>query len=449
MTEWRDILGINARNRLFLRYNGRPGRKVADSKILTKKLMRRAEIQVPKLYSVFENSEEANNFSWEKLKGNFVIKPTCGYAGEGILMIKKRLENGGGWLMMDGRKMTTEELKLHIADIFAGRYSLKDKPDQAFVEERIKIHPIFKKYAFKGTPDIRVIVFNRVPVMAMLRLPTEESGGRANLHQGAIGAGIDLATGITTYGVCHNRTVTHVPHSGKKINGLKLPFWEDILLIASRVQEVVPHLGYVGIDFILDKERGPMILELNARPGISIQICNRDGLYRRLVRVYGLPVRDAAHGVKIAKALFAERFADRVMAEKGVRILNVLEKVKIRTANKRWLEVMAKVDTGAYRSSIDFDLAEEIGLLKKKNILFTRRYRSGLGRSRRRLVVELTVKVGGRKIKTAASVVSRGHLTTRMLIGLRDLTGFLVRPEPLEVMRNVDKILEKERELAK
>ena len=41
--------------------------------------------------------------------------------------------------------------------------------------------------------------------MAMLRLPTKASGGRANLHQGAIGAGVDLVTGVTHHAVLKNR----------------------------------------------------------------------------------------------------------------------------------------------------------------------------------------------------------------------------------------------------
>ncbi|MCJ7827751.1 alpha-L-glutamate ligase-like protein, partial [Patescibacteria group bacterium] len=292
MNELRDILGINARNRLFLPANTHLGRKMADSKLLTKKQMKKIGIPVPALYGVFESLDQVNRYRWEKLEGNFVIKPSRGYAGEGILMVRRRGKWAGEWVLMDGSTVTAADLKLHIADIFAGRYSLKNTPDQAFAEERIKIHPMFKKYAYRGTPDVRVIVYNQVPVMAMLRLPTQDSGGRANLHQGAIGTGIDLATGITTYGVCHSRLVKKIPHSGKKINGLRLPQWDEMLLYSSKIQREIPKLGYLGIDFILDEKRGPMILELNARPGLSIQICNQDGLYRRLTRVQGLEVRD-------------------------------------------------------------------------------------------------------------------------------------------------------------
>lgn len=431
MAKWHDILSVNARNRLFLKYNSKKGREIADSKILTKKVMKKAGLPVPELYKVFTKLDEVDEYGWSKLEGNFVIKPTHGYAGEGVLMIRKKGNQPGEWVLMDNSVATTEDLRFHIADILAGRYSLKDTPDQAFVEERIKIHSIFKKYTYQGTPDIRVVVFNQIPLMAMLRLPTPESKGRANLHQGAIGAGIDVATGITTHGVHYNRPIKTIPHTGKKINGLKLPFWDELLLLAVKAQEVVPQLGYMGIDFVLDKTHGPTILELNARPGLGIQICNMAGLHSRLNRVLGLEVRGAEHGVRIAKSLFAERFADRVTAEKGIKMLKVLEPVKIRYDKNKWHEIMAKIDTGAYRSSIDRDLARRLNLYKEENILYARHYRSSMGIRKKRNVVELTIRLGGRRFKTSANVVKRTHLNTPLLIGRRDLAGFLVKPEPV------------------
>jgi alpha-L-glutamate ligase-like protein len=445
MTRWRDVLSINARNRLFLGFNTKKGRRIADSKILTKKILKKVGLPVPELFAVFEKMDQVKGFAWEKLEGNFVIKPTRGYAGEGILMIRRRGKWAGEWILMDGSRVTTADLRFHIADIFAGRYSLKDKPDQAFIEERIKIHPMFKKYTFQGTPDVRVIVFNRIPVMAMLRLPTAESKGRANVSQGAIGAGIDLVTGITTHGVYHNRLVKHIFHTGKKINGLKLPFWDEILLCAVKAQETVPQLGFLGIDFVLDKEKGPVILELNARPGLMIQICNQAGLRRRLIRVQGLEVRSAEHGVRIAKSLFAERFADRVMAEKGIKILKALELAKIKVGKKRWHEAIAKIDTGAFRSSIDRKLARKLGLLNKKNVLYSRHYRSSMGKRRERKIIGLTLKLGGRRIKTSANVVNRSHLNTPLLIGRRDLATFLVKPEPMTTGRSELKSLKMEK----
>jgi len=130
-------------------------------------------------------------------------------------------------------------------------------------------------------PDIRVIVFRGFPIMAMVRLPTRGSRGKANLHQGAVGAGIDLATGITLDGVITTEVVTHHPDTTNAIAGLQVPEWDTILDIAARCYELTG-LGYIGVDVVLDRDLGPLVLELNARPGLAIQIANRQGLLRRL-----------------------------------------------------------------------------------------------------------------------------------------------------------------------
>lgn len=425
--KWQDVLGKNARNQLYLRFNKKKGRRLADSKLKTKSLLLKHNFPAPKLYAVFNKPEEVNQFKWEKLPGNFVLKPSEGYGGEGIIVVKKKGKWAGEWELMDGNTVNAAFFKLHALDILAGKYSLHGGQDRAFVEERIKIHKVFRRYAFQGTPDVRVIVFNQVPVMAMLRLPTKDSHGKANLHQGAIGVGIDLATGITTYGVLYDKAIKYIPGTKRKLNGLKIPFWTQLLKIAVEVQGVVSNLGFLGIDFVLDQNKGPTILELNARPGLSIQVANRSGLKRRLERVEGLRVKDADHGVKIAKSLFAESFADKVRAEEGIKIVRAFEEVKVLAGDRKTkVPVKAKLDTGAFRSSIDSQLAKELNLLEPDNILFVRQARSALGR-KKRPVIELTFYLQGKKIKTAASVSDRSKLRTPLLVGRRDLKPFLVK----------------------
>ena len=427
MAKTSSILGLNARNRLFLSLNKKSGRRIADSKLLTKKVLGKYGLPTPKLYAVFTNPGEVFDFPWETLPDNFVLKPSSGFGGEGIVIVKKKAKWAGEWYLMDGSIINIGELRLRSLDILAGQYSLHNLPDKAFIEERIKIAKIFRKYAFQGTPDVRVIVFNKVPVMAMLRLPTAQSKGKANLHQGAIGVGIDLATGITTYGVVNGQWIKYIPGTKIKVNGLKLPFWDNILTLAITTQEVIPKLGYLGVDIVIDEDRGPMVLELNARPGLEIQNANLAPLKKRLERVEGLEVRDAEHGVKIAKTLFAERFADRVMAEEGIKIVNVWEIVKIISADKKKVEIKAKVDTGAWRTSIDKDLAKQLGLLRPENILWTKVYKSSFGKEKRP-VIELSFYLAGRKIKTLAGVAKRANLRAPMVVGRRDLAGFLVKP---------------------
>lgn len=423
----KQILGLNARNQIYLKLNTKKGRRIADSKLLTKKILRRHELPTPALLAVFKTPREVAGFDWPSLPDNFVLKPVSGYAGSGIIVVKKKAKWAGEWYLMDDSIINVADLRFRALDILAGQYSLHNLPDWAMVEERIKIAKIFRKYAYQGTPDIRVVVFNKVPVMAMLRLPTAQSKGKANLHQGAIGVGIDLATGITTYGICQGRFLKYIPGTKRKINGLKLPNWNTILTLAVKAQEAAPFLGYVGVDIVYDKEHGPVILELNARPGLGIQKANLSPLRKRLERVEGLEIKDADHGVRVAKTLFAERFADRVMAEEGVRIVKIWENIKIRSLDKKKIEIRAKIDTGAWRTSIDHNLAMNLGLLKPENILWTKVYKSGLGKQERE-VINLTFYLAGRRIKTIASVAERTDLRAPMIIGRRDLEGFLVKP---------------------
>ena len=423
-----QILGMNARSLGYLKpLNTKKGRRIATSKLLTKKYLTKAGLSVPELLAVFKTPKEVLEFDWLTLPDNFVLKPVSGYAGEGIIIVKKKAKWAGEWRLMDDSIINIADLRLRSLDILAGQYSLHNLPDWAMIEERIKIAKVFRKYAYQGTPDIRVIVYNKVPVMAMLRLPTAQSKGKANLHQGAIGAGVDIATGITTYGICQGRFIKYIPGTKRKVNGLKLPKWNTILTLAVKAQEAVPQLGYVGVDIVFDKKHGPVILELNYQPGLEIQNANLAPLRKRLDRVEGLEVKDAEHGVRIAKTLFAARFADRVMVEEGVKIIKTWEDVKIRSADKKRIEVKAKIDTGAWRTSIDRNLAQELGLLQSDNILWSKLYKSGLGEKRRE-VIGLTFYLAGRKVDTIASIEERSHLRAPMIIGRRDLSGFLVKP---------------------
>lgn len=423
------ILGLNARAQISYKYNRSWGKAVADSKILTEKVLTKAGIPTPKIYKKFMNPNDILKFDWSKLPESFALKPSRGLGGEGIIVIKKRSKDGEAWITTGRKRKTIEDLKLHTLDILEGAYSLEHTQDTAFAQEYVGRHKTFRKYAYRGTPDIRVVVFNKVPVMAMLRLPTKDSGGRANLHQGAIGAGIDMATGITTRAIWYGAPIKYKPGTKRKIHGIRIPQWTKILEMAVKCSEATK-LGFLGVDIFLHPEKGPMVAELNAQPGFQIQLANQAGLRKRMDRVEDLEIRDAEHGVKIAKILFAERFADRVRAEEGVKTLNPIENVTIYGfQNKRRKTVQARIDTGAKRTSIDRELARELGLLNEDNILWRNRYayRSAAGRQTRP-VVAVTLRIAGRKLKTSASVANRSKMSTPLLIGRNDLEGFLVNP---------------------
>ena len=421
-----SILGLNARTVAYAyKYNTRKGKNIADSKIQTARILKKVKVAHPKIISKFKSPNDVFGFNWEALPPKFALKPSRGLGGAGIIVVKRRLVNGS-WLTTQRERVTVDDLKLHTLDILEGAYSMGNVPDVAFIQEYVGRAKAFKKWAYRGTPDVRIIVFNKVPVMAMLRLPTRESGGRANLHQGAIGVGVDIATGITTKATWHGEQIVFKPGTERKLRGIKIPAWTMVLETAVRAQ-IASGLGYLGVDIVIHPDKGPMVLELNAQPGLQIQLANMEGLKKRLERIEDLDVIDAEHGVRIAKALFAGRFADRKSKDAGIITIGASEEIKVRGMDGKRVPVMAKIDTGAWSSSIDKQFAKVLGLTEKDNILWYGKKISAMGEERRP-TIGVTFRLAGRKIATKMSVADRRRLTYKVLLGRSDLNGFLVRP---------------------
>jgi alpha-L-glutamate ligase-like protein len=271
------VLGINSRNsRYIMPHNPRALYALVDDKIRTKQLAHAAGISVPALYALVQSVGESGNIeNLLRNRNEFVVKPAHGSGGNGILVIKGRRKSF--FYKADGTIIDIYALRHHIENILGGVYSLGGQVDQAIIEYRVKFDPVFNAVSYQGVPDIRVLIYRGIPAMAMLRLPTKRSDGRANLHQGAVGVGISLKTGMTTLAVCDNQRISEHPDFGHPLAGLQIPGWENLLLLATRCYELAP-LGYLGVDIVLDAHLGPLILEMNARPGLSIQIANGKGL---------------------------------------------------------------------------------------------------------------------------------------------------------------------------
>lgn len=278
--EAKGIMGINRRNADYvLKYNKRSLYPIVDDKIITKERAIAAGIHVPQMYGVISTEKQIDNLG-KIIDGHddFVIKPAQGAGGDGILVIADRFEDN--FRSISGRLVSRSEIEHQISSILTGLYSLGGHRDRALIEYRVIPDTIFKSISYEGVPDIRIIVLMGYPVMAMLRLPTRQSGGKANLHQGAIGVGVDLATGITLKGTWLNRIISKHPDTANAVDGVQLPYWDGFMKLAAECYELCG-LGYIGVDMVLDQEKGPLILELNARPGLNIQIANDCGLTLR------------------------------------------------------------------------------------------------------------------------------------------------------------------------
>jgi alpha-L-glutamate ligase-like protein len=308
------VLGINGRNADYtLRWNPRHCYPNVDDKLRTKELCRRAGIPTPQLLAVARHHFELRKLGPELARlHDFVLKPAHGAMGNGILVVRGR--DGDRFLAAGGRSLVLNDLLYHAAGMISGLYALAGQPDTAMVEERLVVHPEMAAIATDGVPDIRVVVYRGVPAMAMTRLPTERSSGRANIHQGAVAAGIDLGSGRTTHAIQQSRPITMHPDSAEPLLGREIPGFKDLLSIAVRAADETG-LGYVGADLVVDARRGPVLLEMNARPGLMVQLANRSGLLPRLRAVdrawqAGLSVDERlALGVRIAHAVLDRRSA--------------------------------------------------------------------------------------------------------------------------------------------
>lgn len=461
------ILGLNERYLEYIRpHNLRKAFHIADDKILTKKILMSNEIPVPKMIGTINSHEEVDNFDFESLPNSFVIKPVHGSKGGGVEIFYNR-DKDGKWIKGDGQRVSHFTIQAMCRDIVDGRYSLHNEPDIVLIEDRIKPHKVFRYHTFKGSPDIRVIVFNKMPIMSELRLPTEKSRGTANMSAGAIGAGVDIAVGKTTtanLGMSSD-LLEHVPHTKVKVSGLRIPYWNRILEYSVNAAEITG-LGYAGVDFLIDRERGPVIVEVNARSGLGIQLANNTGLRSRLKKAGDINVKSLKHGIRVAKDMFGGEIEEGIESMSGKEVIGLIEKAVVYYKGNvnETKTVRAKIDTGASITSLDEGLAREIGfaealdyaqtILNKIPARFTevsevKRFSKENNLNQRleehpdivgtaiikqssgityRITVEVDIEISDTKFTSRANIIDRSGLTYMVLIGSRDLRRFLIDP---------------------
>ena len=397
------LLGINARNLLYIKpYNPKKAVMLADSKIKTKNYLSARGVPVARLYSVLNSKKELENFDFSSLPSSFVIKPNAGFGGEGILIIKSR--KGRNFVKESGEVVQLEDLMHHIRDILDGRYSIADISDAVLFEQRLEAPEFLKKMAHKGLPDFRIVVHNLIPVMAMLRLPTERSGGKANIHLGGIGVGIDISKGELTFATQSDKKIDGIPGFGDP-RGIKIPHWEEFLLTASRVQQVT-NLGFAAVDMVLDKNMGPVLLEINARAGLQVQVANMAPLKRRLERIEGIKVNSPEKGVRIAQDIFGHKIEEKSEEYDDRTIIGAMERGEV-IGKKDTARIVAQADPSIEKSVLDKTVARQIGL-------------DDTGRCKFSLL--------DRKVTTVMDQQDFSEKPYDILIGQRDLRHFLIDP---------------------
>ncbi len=302
------VVGMNDRNiNLIARWNPRTLFPLVDDKLKTKLLAQKHGIPTPGLIGAIRTQYDLRRFS--DVLGDhagFAMKPAKGSGGKGILVITARNEDR--FVKSSGLEISADELRRHASNVLSGLFSLGGSPDVVLIEDLIKPDPVYQNLSVEGVPDVRIIVYRGHPIMAMMRLSTRESDGKANLHQGAVGVGLNLVDGTSANAVQFNRPVFEHPDSGADLTNIQIPDWADVLTLAAGCSDA-SGLGYLGVDVVIDVARGPLLLELNARPGLAIQIANNAGMGPRIKAIDALPAasfrKDAVARVAEAIALFS------------------------------------------------------------------------------------------------------------------------------------------------
>jgi alpha-L-glutamate ligase-like protein len=270
-----SALGINARNQVIARRNPRRAIVHARDKVLTKQRLTAGGVPVPETLCVVQDRRAALGFDDATLPDRWVVKPSCGSGGRGVVVVVGAIRDRQEW-STPGRVLTSKELRRHLTAIIGGDHSTGDD-DVALFEPLLRSHPDLALLAPAGLPDIRIVCDGSLPLLAMARIPTVASGGRGNLHQGGIGAAIDLVDGRITRAVHGRRPIDVHPDTNQRLVGTRLPRWDEVVEIARRCGPATG-LGYLGVDLVVDADRGPLVLEVNSHPGLEIQNVARSPL---------------------------------------------------------------------------------------------------------------------------------------------------------------------------
>ncbi len=275
-----NLLGINSRNRnLVYQHNEKGLLRLAADKLASKEALKHLGIPVPDTLFVIEGQKEINQLEQQLNKYNsFVIKPNQGSQGKGILVIRDKHHD---YLSASGKPYNLDDLKKHIKEILIGHHSQSGDQDIAYLEPLIEQDESLNQICDLGLSDIRVILGKGRVISAMLRMPTQHSSGKANLHQGAIGIAIDIETGITSRALYKNKSIQQHPDNQAQLIGIQIPYWPQIISMAIASYKAIP-LGYLGVDVCLSQQQGPLILEVNGRAGLEIQNIQQQGLKEKL-----------------------------------------------------------------------------------------------------------------------------------------------------------------------
>lgn len=365
MFKTHGILGQNARNLDYIKwYNTKFAQQLADSKLKTKDFLQAKKIAVPKTLAVLKSHDEIKLDEISAWVPPFVVKPNGGYGWKGIIVIDE-LDASGNFVSNTGELYSPKRMVTHLSYIVDGFYSLSGLRDKAMIEKKIILDEEIELLWKYGLPDIRVVCFNNVPIMAMIRIPTEQSEWKANIHLWACAAGIDIWTGKITYITQHWKIIKTIPNIGD-VRGIKIPKWEAILILAVKVQYVTG-IGYLGCDIVLDREDGPLLLEMNVRSWLAVQLANMAPLKQRLDRVEWVNINSPEKWVRLGRDLFSWDIEEKIKNISGKNVVGAKEYVTLESGEKSF-KYIADIQISHSMSYLDIDFATDVLRLNEEQI---------------------------------------------------------------------------------
>ena len=351
------LLGQNARNLQYIKGgNFLLSKKLADSKLKTKKFLASHGVSVPETLQIIKNHNEVEVERIKAYEPPFVVKPNNGYGGKGILIIDE-INAEGNFVTNSGEIFSPEKLAEHFIYILDWFFSLSGWRDRVIIEKKVVLTKEIELLGTFWLPDIRVITYNMVPVMAMMRIPTAQSDGKANIHAGACAVGIDIGTGKLTYISKGGKIVKSIPGIWD-IRGITVPDWDKILSLSVQVQQVTG-IKFLGCDVVLDEESGPLLLEINVRPGLEIQNVNLAPLKTRLDKVEGVDVWSVEKWVRLWRDLFSGDIEERIKNLSWKKVVWAREYLKI-FHNEKTYNYIADIRISKTDSQIDKWFVEDI-----------------------------------------------------------------------------------------
>lgn len=397
------ILGINARNLKYIKkFNPKKAIRLADNKLKTKNFLSQRWIPVPQTYGIIKNRRELFNFDWNALPDEeFVIKPNKWSKGKGIMIVKKldslednkeswkdfliwrylksiwkfwkgwenNLEHSQESLRFKVGKdiLTYNDFVRRLIDVLDWKFSLTFWWDKILIEEKLEPWESFKIFCKYWLADIRVIVFNLIPVAAMVRMPMPWSWWKANLAQWWVGLWIEVGSWKIKSMYYKRKIFTNnFPWEFSHFWRKKIQFWDDILLFSSKIQYFV-NIWYLALDWVITED-GPKLLEINARAGLEVQNASNLPLKHRLEKISDIKVDDPSKWVEIAKSLFTSE-KKKITLSKVIYLSQKANLILEGEDEDKKIEVVVEVDLKKTKNYATKDILDLVNKHKDWDII--------------------------------------------------------------------------------